>query len=82
MNELVITLRACADEYTDMQKNHMANLLKRAAVKIEELERYSIFSLISNGLNVDGDHHKQWYLEQLAERFGFEIPHEDKGIAP
>jgi len=35
---------------------------------------------VEEALDIDGAHHKQWYLEQIAEIL--EIPHESEGIAP
>ncbi len=43
--------------------------------------------LIAEGLQIDGAHHKQWYLEQVLLRMGYEesdlrdLGHE-RGIAP
>ncbi len=43
--------------------------------------------LILEGLSIDGGHHKQWYLEQILLRMGYEesdlrdLGHE-RGIAP
>lgn len=49
-----------------------------------------IKELIFNGLCTDGAHHKQWYLEQIAEHLGYDPTSEEDyeeylpepGIAP
>jgi hypothetical protein len=44
--------------------------------------------LLRVALNNDGSHHKQWYLERLAEELGFDVEelmvglHYTPGIAP
>ena len=43
-------------------------------MKIEKsnyLQEDSLKSFIVNGLETDGGHHKQWYLEQILFRLGF-----------
>jgi len=46
----------------------------------------SIKDLIIEALLTDGEHHKQWYLEQIAKKIGLDLKHfkgqYDKGIAP
>jgi len=42
-------------------------------------------NLIDEGLCTDGGHHKQWYLEQIAEELGLEVAGpeiREEGIAP
>jgi hypothetical protein len=48
-----------------------------------EEERAILKDLIERGLTTDGAHHKQWYLEQIADQFELDIyiDHEP-GIAP
>lgn len=43
-----------------------------------------IRELVSDGLQTDGGHHKQWYLAQIAKIVGIdiELDEEDMGIAP
>ena len=40
--------------------------------------------IVVEGLTTDGDHHKQWYLEQIAEKLGVDLSGLDytKGITP
>lgn len=40
--------------------------------------------LVIGGLTTDGAHHKQWFLQQLAEAFKVDLKgiYFDKGIAP
>jgi hypothetical protein len=45
----------------------------------------TVRDLIIEGLRTDGEHHKQWYLEQIAIKLGLypHIPDDyEEGIAP
>ena len=48
----------------------------------------TIYSLVISGLQIDGEHHKQWYLEQILKHLGHDVeemrehPTWDEGIAP
>ncbi len=35
-----------------------------------------------DALTIDGGHHKQWYLERIADYFGIDLPDHEPGIAP
>ncbi len=56
-------------------------------VKERDPEMQYLDDLISEGLQTDGAHHKQWYLEQVLLRMGYkesdlvELGHE-RGVAP
>jgi hypothetical protein len=39
-----------------------------------------VTELIIDAVNIDGAHHKQWYLEQIAVKLGIELPEHEKGI--
>jgi len=41
-----------------------------------------ITDMLQAAVTTDGGHHKQWYLEQLAEALEIELPEHDEGIAP
>lgn len=41
-----------------------------------------VTELIIDAVNIDGAHHKQWYLEQIAVKLGIELPEHEKGIIP
>jgi hypothetical protein len=48
-------------------------------------ERAILTELVTNGLFVDGAHHKQWFLEQIAKQFELRIDEAEwwePGIAP
>lgn len=45
-------------------------------------ESYSVAELLAGAVTTDGAHHKQWYLERIAERLGISLPEHDEGIAP
>lgn len=38
--------------------------------------------LIKDSVVTDGDHHKQWYLEEIAKLLDIELPEHDSGICP
>lgn len=38
--------------------------------------------LIIDAIDTDGGHHKQWFLEQIAEKLEIELPEHEPGIAP
>jgi hypothetical protein len=38
--------------------------------------------LINDALCTDGAHHKQWYLEQIAELLNIKTVEHEEGIAP
>lgn len=38
--------------------------------------------LLQAAVTTDGEHHKQWYLEQIAETLGIELQSHEPGIAP
>jgi hypothetical protein len=38
--------------------------------------------LLNEAVQTDGSHHKQWYLEEIAELFEIELVEHDEGIAP
>ena len=49
------------------------------------MTEYTVKDLIINGLSIDGEHHKQWYLEQIAKVLGIDLVTEleyERGIAP
>jgi hypothetical protein len=42
----------------------------------------SIGELLGHAVRTDGDHHKQWFLEEVAKRLGIALPPHERGIAP
>lgn len=44
---------------------------------LEELK-----DLLNDAVRTDGTHHKQWYLEMIADKFNIELDEHDEGIAP
>lgn len=56
--------------------------LERTIYNSSEMKLVTDF--IKDGLVTDGDHHKQWYLEKIAETLSIDIcSHEhEKGISP
>jgi hypothetical protein len=45
-------------------------------------EHERLEQLIGDAVTTDGDHHKQWYLEEIAKVFDIELPEHQPGIAP
>lgn len=41
-----------------------------------------IKELLEDAVCTDGAHHKQWYLEQIAEALNIDLPEHEEGIAP
>ena len=39
-------------------------------------------TLLKEAVSTDGAHHKQWYLEQIAEKLNLVLPDHEEGIAP
>jgi hypothetical protein len=66
--------------------------MKRLKWSGEQFERHckKAAELAFHGLTTDGDHHKQWYLEQIVRELGFNPEefvvatelHWEPGIAP
>lgn len=57
----------------------------RAAIDIapgRDTDLASLTKLAQTGLTIDGAHHKQWALEQLARRLGLPVTGYEPGIAP
>ena len=49
-----------------------------SAVPSEEIQQ-----LVNEALTTDGGHHKQWYIEKIADKLGLlTIIEHDEGIAP
>ena len=48
----------------------------------DNISRDAITELLNNGVCYDGGHHKQWYLERIAEALGIELEEHEAGIAP
>jgi hypothetical protein len=53
-------------------------------VEIAEKRMDRLYELLELGLTIDGGHHKQWALVQIAELFGIKVDDElkDEAIAP
>jgi hypothetical protein len=39
-------------------------------------------TLFEKAVTTDGEHHKQWYLEEIAKVLAIELPEHEKGIPP
>ena len=59
---------------------------KQQGEKREQPERFGfenmtrIADLVRDAVITDGAHHKQWYLEQIAQRLELSLPEHDEGI--
>jgi len=60
------------------------NIILRSTPEVAEIYRQEIKELfgilIIEALETDGGHHKQWYLERLADLL--DIKHDNEGVAP
>lgn len=51
-------------------------------------EESTVYELVISALQIEGEHHKQWYLEQILKQLGHdpkemrEKPYWDEGVAP
>lgn len=45
-------------------------------------ERLLLKALLNEAVTTDGDHHKQWFLEKIADIFKVKLEEHEKGIAP
>ncbi len=45
-----------------------------------DLMKADIVELATDGLLTDGEHHKQWYLEQILERLGINLEAHRKAL--
>lgn len=56
--------------------------LERKRLAGVELKLVDVVEFALEGLEVDGGHHKQWYLEQILKCCDQELPEHEEGIAP
>lgn len=64
-------------------KDHYYNMgMKFGRNETQMLQHQMIEELLGDGVIIDGEHHKQWHLEQVAKHFGVKLPEHDPGIAP
>jgi len=40
---------------------------------LTEIEKAELVKLLVDGLKTDGEHHKQWYLEEALKKIGFPV---------
>jgi hypothetical protein len=59
-----------------------AQKAKRRVGTSTNSESDAITPLVVDAVNTDGCHHKQWYLEAIAEALQIALPPHDNGIAP
>lgn len=68
--------------------NSIVIMRKIPVVVREQPERFGfenmtkVADLVRDAVITDGEHHKQWYLEQIAERLELSLPDHRDGIAP
>jgi SMC interacting uncharacterized protein involved in chromosome segregation len=77
-----------AEEMTRKLVEEMEKLKAQLAKKDAEIARLKapespeLVRIICEAVRVDGDHHKQWFLEEIAKLLHIDLPEHDKGIAP
>lgn len=64
-----------------------ARLIAAAPEMLAELKALykavdDITQILIDGVEIDGGHHKQWALEQIAKKLNITLPEHEKGIAP
>lgn len=65
--------RGSIDAFNDSM-NKLANEYQRRFGEDSQSGVEEIRSLIVESLYTDGGHHKQWYLERIAEKLGIDMP--------
>ncbi len=51
-------------------------------IKVTYAELAQVQELLEEAVNTDGEQHKVWFLERIADVLGVELPNHDKGVAP
>lgn len=75
-------------ELTEEGKKLFKDIPKEIPIHIEiTQEKYGkLRELIEDGLQFDGSHHKQWFLQEIAKVLGIDVDLEElggeEGIAP
>lgn len=55
---------------------------------MKKIKKQAIKDLVINALQIDGEHHKQWYLEEILKVLGYnpdemrDQPSWEEGVAP
>lgn len=72
-------LRELRQRVTELENIHKADIANGP----NDMARQRLWRLVNDGLLICGEHHKQWYLEQIAGLLGLGIPsNAESGIAP
>ena len=81
MSDLLTDIEYLEQQYLDagQSKSHEMRTVLEAARLVADPNLADTFA---NAVTIDGGHHKQWYLEHLADYFGIELPDHEPGIAP
>ncbi len=75
------TLKDALDWYDAHGANlgtHVDNMAKAARL----VANPTLTDFLADAVTIDGGHHKQWYLEELATHLGIDLPDHEPGIAP
>lgn len=75
MPSIARSLVSIANSLKDKKKDEAVG--KAADDRLKE-----VTVLLKEGVDTDGAHHKQWYLEQIAVALKVELPEHEEGIAP
>ena len=49
---------------------------------MDEILEMRIKDFVQDALSIDGEHHKQWYLQRIRVLLGLEDEGQEEGIAP
>ena len=67
---------------------HQTIIFDELRNEMRKAKKQAIFDLVIDALCTDGEHHKQWYLEEILKVLGYnpdemrDAPNWEKGIAP
>lgn len=74
IQKLTVIIRNALEYEPDAELLETLDVLYEMSVSIE--------TLVQEAVTVGGGHHKQWYLEQIAEKLGVALPDHDEGVVP
>jgi len=88
---LIVRLEIVADEMKDLKRYPMEGtiretigLLKSNSSErpVQPKVREQLSEILNDAVNTDGAHHKQYYLEKIAEMFEIVLDEHDEGVIP
>lgn len=71
--------------YTETKDNTKFKDISRESLLdlMQHKEQNNVLTtLLREAVLTDGNHHKQWYLEQIAKSLGIDLPDHESGVVP